>query len=108
MRNTTGGLMRIESHDASLFRIETTMKWFRKYMHPYGKTVGFYDEAFPHLNNRTYRITKHFYHSGRIKHYATSYVGIRADGSYGVMWFRTLRDTLSFLRNDAPKMVEPS
>lgn len=77
----------------------TKLKWYTKSLHPWGVTIGTYEEAFPRVLGEIQRVTRHRTKQGRIRHYATSYTGKRTDGTYGVMWFKNLKDTLAFLEH---------
>ena len=91
---------------------EKPLAWHRQYWRPWGKTIGFHDVAYVHINGRLF-VLKRFWKQGKIKFYVPE--GFSARGRYGYepcIRFSRLDEALtflterSFLPKDAPTCIE--
>jgi hypothetical protein len=69
------------------------LKWYRKYWHPWGRTIGFHEVAYVEVNGIRYQLNRYFAKQ-RVKFYVPH--GL-TDGKGGVLRFRSLKQTLEFL-----------
>lgn len=72
------------------------LTWRRKYLHPLGQVIGFYDVAYPEVDGRLYEIRR-FWGAARVKFYVPH--GF-TNGKGDCLRFRTLTKCISWLRDN--------
>jgi hypothetical protein len=91
---------------------ESALHWRRKNWHPWGKTIGFHDEAYVEINERLF-LLKRFWEGDQIKFYVPR--GFSARSRYGYepcVRFSQLDEALailterSLLPKDAPTHIQ--